>query len=96
LDVRDLRSIYLDEALGQMPRLLSLQDRNLYSLTYGSFDRQYWRRSARSAATVVSWPPSTGHVGLTRRVDVSSGEVEVRSGGTSSEAVSVPVGAGVR
>src|SRR5215213_1989672 len=40
--VKDLRTVYLEQALGQMPRLLSLQDRNPYSPTYGSFHRLYW------------------------------------------------------
>ena len=40
--MNDLRSVYLDAALGQMPRLLSLQDRNPYSPTIGSFHRLYW------------------------------------------------------
>ena len=40
--MRDLRSLYLDQALSQMPRLLSLQDRNPYSPTYGSFHRLNW------------------------------------------------------
>ncbi len=40
--MKDLRSVYLEQALSQMPRLLSLQDRNPYSPTYGSFHRLYW------------------------------------------------------
>jgi hypothetical protein len=38
----DLRRQYLTQALGQIPRLLSLQDRNPFSPTYGSFHRAYW------------------------------------------------------
>ena len=38
----DLRHIYAEKALGQIPRLLSLQDRNPLSPTYGSFHRRYW------------------------------------------------------
>ena len=38
----DFRSVYLEQALSQMPRLLSLQDRNSCSPTYGSFQRLYW------------------------------------------------------
>lgn len=37
-----LRHVYAEKALGQIPRLLSLQDRNPYSPTYGSFHRRYW------------------------------------------------------
>ncbi len=33
---------YLDAALPQIPRILSLQDRNPFSRTYGSFDRDFW------------------------------------------------------
>jgi len=32
----------LDSVLKQVPRLLSLLDRNRFSKTYGSFDRQFW------------------------------------------------------
>ena len=35
-------STYASVALDQMPRLLSLEDRNPYSRTYGSFKRTYW------------------------------------------------------
>ena len=38
----DLRYIYAEKALSQIPRLLSLQDRNPFSPTYGSFHRRYW------------------------------------------------------
>jgi hypothetical protein len=38
----DLRYVYAEKALNQIPRLLSLQDRNPFSPTYGSFHRRYW------------------------------------------------------
>ena len=38
----DRRSLYLEHALSQLPRILSLQDRNPFSPTYGSFNRLYW------------------------------------------------------
>lgn len=38
----ELRRRYSDAALGYVPRLLGLVDRNPYSRTYGSFDRSYW------------------------------------------------------
>jgi hypothetical protein len=41
-ELRDLRHVYLERALSQIPRLLSLQDRNPFSPTYGSFHRPYW------------------------------------------------------
>ncbi|MBU0766638.1 hypothetical protein KKF55_02555 [Patescibacteria group bacterium] len=37
-----LRDVYAQKALSQIPRLLSLQDRNAYSPTYGCFKRTYW------------------------------------------------------
>ncbi|MDO8750879.1 MAG: hypothetical protein Q7K03_07025 [Dehalococcoidia bacterium] len=37
-----LRDAYAARAISQVPRLLSLQDRNQFSPTYGSFDRTYW------------------------------------------------------
>ena len=37
-----LRATYAQKALSQIPRLLSLQDRNPLSPTYGSFHRRYW------------------------------------------------------
>ncbi|RJP24138.1 MAG: hypothetical protein C4527_19300 [Candidatus Omnitrophota bacterium] len=38
----DLRSIYLEKALSQIPRLLSSQDRNRFSPTYGCMNREFW------------------------------------------------------
>jgi len=38
----DLRFVYTERALSQIPRLLSLQDRNSFSPTYGCFKRTYW------------------------------------------------------
>ena len=38
----DLRHIYAEKAVSQIPRLLSLQDRNPFSPTYGCFKRTYW------------------------------------------------------
>jgi len=37
---------YLDEVVSQVPRLLGLMDRNVFSRTYGCFDRQYWHYKA--------------------------------------------------
>ncbi len=36
------KKIYLQQLIREFPRLLSLQDRDPYSLTYGCFDRTYW------------------------------------------------------
>ncbi len=38
----DLRSIYAQKALNQIPRLLSSQDRNRFSKTYGCMNREFW------------------------------------------------------
>ncbi|OGJ55150.1 hypothetical protein A3D11_03710 [Candidatus Peribacteria bacterium RIFCSPHIGHO2_02_FULL_49_16] len=37
-----LRHVYAEKALCQIPRLLSLQDRNAFSPTYGCFKRTFW------------------------------------------------------
>ncbi|MBD3268134.1 hypothetical protein GF373_15835, partial [bacterium] len=37
-----LRDIYAQKALSQIPRLLSSQDRNRFSPTYGCMNREYW------------------------------------------------------
>ncbi|NJN68000.1 MAG: methyltransferase domain-containing protein [Chloroflexaceae bacterium] len=38
----ELRTVYAQQALSQIPRLLSNQDRNPFSPTYGCFHRDYW------------------------------------------------------
>jgi 2-polyprenyl-3-methyl-5-hydroxy-6-metoxy-1,4-benzoquinol methylase len=40
--VSHMRHIYAQKALSQLPRLLSNQDRNPFSPTYGCFHRDYW------------------------------------------------------
>jgi hypothetical protein len=44
---------YLDAALPQIPRILSLQDRNPFSKTYGCFDRDYWLHRTRDFASSI-------------------------------------------
>jgi hypothetical protein len=39
--------IYAEKALSQIPRLLSNQDRNPFSPTYGCFNREYWLNRTR-------------------------------------------------
>lgn len=39
---KNLRKVYAYKGLSQIPRLLSLQDRNEFSPTYGCFHREYW------------------------------------------------------
>ena len=36
------RDLFAREALAQIPKILTLQDRNAHSLTYGCFDRNFW------------------------------------------------------
>ncbi|HEV3409339.1 MAG TPA: hypothetical protein VG095_03535 [Chthoniobacterales bacterium] len=36
------RDVFAREALAQIPKILTLQDRNAHSPTYGCFDRNYW------------------------------------------------------
>ena len=38
----DLQNVYAKKALAQIPRLLSMENRNAFSKTYGCFDRTYW------------------------------------------------------
>ncbi len=40
--MENLRDVYAIKALCQIPRLLTLLDRNEFSKTYGSFQRTYW------------------------------------------------------
>ena len=40
--MNNLRAIYAEKAISQIPRLLSNLDRNPYSPTYGCFHRDYW------------------------------------------------------
>jgi hypothetical protein len=36
------RELFAEEALAQIPKILTLQDRNAHSPTYGCFDRNFW------------------------------------------------------
>ncbi|HEX8312449.1 MAG TPA: hypothetical protein VF614_14095 [Chthoniobacteraceae bacterium] len=38
----DARHVFAREALAQIPKILTLQDRNAHSPTYGCFDRNFW------------------------------------------------------
>lgn len=40
--MKELRNIYALKAVTQIPRILSLEDRNPFSRTYGCFDRRFW------------------------------------------------------
>lgn len=42
-----MRKIYADLALAEIPRLLSCQDRNPFSPSYGSFNREFWHTRAK-------------------------------------------------
>jgi hypothetical protein len=48
-----LRDVYAQKAISQIPRLLSLQDRNPYSPTYGCFHRDYWLYKTSDFADAV-------------------------------------------
>ena len=37
-----MRDLFAQEALAQIPKILTLLDRNLHSPTYGCFDRNFW------------------------------------------------------
>lgn len=53
-----LREIYAKKAISQIPRLLSLQDRNEFSPTYGCFDRLYWHDK------VIDFPSALSQFGI--------------------------------
>ncbi len=40
--MQQLRNVYAEKAVSQIPRILSLQDRNSFSPTYGCMHRDYW------------------------------------------------------
>jgi hypothetical protein len=42
LAAADRRHLFAREALAQIPKILTLQDRNAHSATYGCFDRNFW------------------------------------------------------
>jgi len=52
--MNDLRDIYAKKAISQVPRLLSLQDRNEFSPTFGCFDRTYWLDKAIDFPTALA------------------------------------------
>lgn len=37
-----MKELFVQSALAQIPKILTLQDRNAHSATYGCFDRNYW------------------------------------------------------
>ncbi len=43
MNIKTNKDIFLEVALRKIPFILSLQDRNPFSPTYGSFDREYWQ-----------------------------------------------------
>ena len=47
------RIVYSNKALSQIPRLLSLLDRNQFSPTYGCFHRDYWLYKTSDFADAV-------------------------------------------
>jgi hypothetical protein len=51
--MNDLRNVYAAKAISQIPRILSLQDRNLFSPTYGCMHRDYWLYKTSDFADAV-------------------------------------------
>ena len=52
--MKDLRNVYVEKAIPQIPRLLSLQDRNEFSPTYGCFDRSFWHEKSVDFPTALA------------------------------------------
>ena len=52
--MENLRYIYAEKALSQIPRILSLEDRNEFSSTYGCFDRTFWLDKAIDFPTALA------------------------------------------
>ena len=51
--MNELRHVYAEKALVQIPRLLGNQDRNAFSPTYGCFHRDYWLDKTSDFADAV-------------------------------------------
>ncbi|MCK5559390.1 MAG: hypothetical protein KAJ51_02310, partial [Thermoplasmata archaeon] len=49
-----LRNAYAEKAIPQVARIISLEDRNPFSPTYGSFDRTYWLDRAIDFPTALA------------------------------------------
>jgi hypothetical protein len=52
--MEELRNIYALKAVTQIPRILSLEDRNPFSKTYGCFDRRFWLDKAADFPTALA------------------------------------------
>jgi hypothetical protein len=52
--MEELRDIYALKAVTQIPRILSLEDRNPFSKTYGCFDRRFWLDKAVDFPTALA------------------------------------------
>jgi hypothetical protein len=51
--MNELRNVYASKAISQIPRILSLQDRNSFSPTYGCMHRDYWLYKTSDFADAV-------------------------------------------
>jgi hypothetical protein len=51
--MNQLRNVYAEKAISQIPRILSLQDRNPFSPTYGCMHRDYWLYKTSDFADAV-------------------------------------------
>ena len=58
------RDRFAHEALALIPKILTLQDRNAHSPTYGCFDRNYWHYKIidfpSGMAAEFVWPAGPG------------------------------------
>ncbi|MEM1427489.1 MAG: hypothetical protein AAGF75_13180, partial [Cyanobacteria bacterium P01_H01_bin.130] len=62
---RSLREVFARTALAEIPKILTLGDRNPHSPTYGCFDRNYWQYKIIDFPTAMSqefvWPLALAH-----------------------------------
>jgi hypothetical protein len=60
------RNVFAKEALAQIPKILTLQDRNAHSATYGCFDRNFWHYKIIDFPSGMSqefvWPLALAYV----------------------------------
>jgi len=66
--MEELRNIYALKAVTQIPRILSLEDRNPFSKTYGCFDRRFWLDKAADFPTALALDQNTTQGWCFRRV----------------------------
>lgn len=52
MEVFDRHNLYLEYILGSVPRMLTELDRDPFSFTYGSFDREYWAWATKDFSNI--------------------------------------------